>query len=66
METSAKTGENIEEVFFEIGKYYILLKLKFKRMFQAIIVETANKEPRFFLSSLDTFLHNKLAVSVPA
>jgi len=65
METSAKTGENIEEVFFEIGKYYILLKLKFKRMFQAIIVETANKEPRFFLSSLDTFLHNKLVVSVP-
>ena len=66
METSAKTGKNIEEVFFEIGKYYILLKLNFKRMLQAIIVETGKKEPRYFLSSLDTFLHNKLAVTVPA
>ena len=66
METSAKTGENIEEMFYEIGKYYVLLKLNFRRIFKAITVETGKNHPRFFLSSLDKFLHKKLAVSVPA
>ena len=58
METSAKTRKNIEEVFYKIGKYYILLKLNFRRIFKAIIVETGKKQPTFFLSSLDKFLHN--------
>ena len=66
METSAKTGKNIEEVFYEIGKYYILIKLNFRRIFKAIIVETGKNQPKFFLSSLGKIFHNKLAVSVPA
>ena len=66
METSAKTGENIEELFSEIGKYCILLDPSFRKIFGVITVETCIKEPRFFLGSLDRVLSIGLVVSIPS